>query len=174
MMMRRPEPSEHVDHYNRYVDLVPETNVVTALESQLAETSRLLSTIDESRAEYRYAPGKWTIKEVLGHVSDGEKIFGYRLLSIARGDKQSLPGWDENEYATHAGFDGWSLRDLAENLALSRKANLLVIRNLPDEAWDRRGIANKNPITVRAVAYVMLGHERHHLRVLRERYLNAT
>jgi len=150
-MNRRPAPTEHVEYFKRYLDLVPETNIVSALESQLGETSRLLGTIDESRATHRYAPGKWSIKQVVGHIGDGERIFGYRLLSIARGEKQSLPGWDENDYANTAAFERWSMRDLAENLALSRKANLLLMRNLPEEAWDRMGIANNNPISVKGV-----------------------
>jgi hypothetical protein len=173
-MMRRPEPGEHAEYWTRYISLVPETNIVTALESQIADTGRLLAGVDESRAAHRYAPGKWSIKQLIGHVSDWERIFGYRLLSIARGATEPLPGADENVLVENGAFDAWTLRSLSENLALARKSNLLVVRNLPQEAWDRSGVANKTPISVRALAYTMLGHERHHLNVLRERYLTAT
>jgi hypothetical protein len=169
--MRRPDTSEHAPYFSRYIDLVPETDVVTALQTQSDETQQLLATIGEDRAAHRYAPDQWSIKGLAGHVADSERIFGYRLLAIARGDVNSLPSFDEVEYANNAGFDRWSLRDLAESLALARRANVLMARNLSDEDWDRRGIANNNPTSARAVAFTMLGHERHHLKVLHERYL---
>ena len=169
--MTRPDPSEHAPYFSRYIDLVPEEDVVTALTAQSDETQKLLASLDEERAAHRYAPDKWSIKGVIGHVADGERIFGYRLLAIARGEKTSLPGFDENEYAESAHFDRWSLRDLAESLAASRRANLLIMRNLSDDDWNRRGVANNNATSARALAFTMLGHERHHLKVLRERYL---
>jgi DinB superfamily len=170
--MQRPDPSEHAPYFSRYIDLVPEEDVVTALEKQSDETQKLLASLDEERGAYRYGPDKWSIKGVIGHVADGERIFGYRLLAIARGEKNPLPGFEENEYAETAQFDRWSLRDLAESLAASRRANLLIMRNLSDEDWNRRGVANNNATSARAIAFAMLGHERHHLKVLRERYLS--
>lgn len=172
--MARPAVTEHAPYFQRYIDFVPETDIVAALESQILETARVLSSIDEWRAVYRYAPGKWSIKQVVGHVSDGERVFGYRLLAIARGEKQPLPGFDENEFVRNGDFDQWTLRELAQNLALARQGNVVIVRHLPEDAWDRAGIANNNSTTVRALAYTMLGHERHHLKVLSERYLNAT
>jgi hypothetical protein len=170
--MQRPDPSEHAPYFSRYIDLVPEEDIVTALEKQSDETQNLLASLDEERGAYRYGPDKWSIKGVIGHVADGERIFGYRLLAIARGEKNPLPGFEENEYAETAHFDQWSLRDLAESLAASRRANLLIMRNLSDDDWNRRGVANNNAVSARAIAFTMLGHERHHLRVLRERYLS--
>src|SRR5690349_10171845 len=136
--MRRPDPSDYAPYFKRYIDLVPETDVIDALETQGDETQRPIASLGEERASYRYAPEKWSIKGVLGHVADSEKIFGYRLLAIARGEKNSLPGFDENEYARNARFDSWSLRDLGQSLALVRGANVLTMRNLSEEDWNRR------------------------------------
>jgi uncharacterized damage-inducible protein DinB len=169
--MQRPDQSEHAPYFSRYIDLVPEEDVVTALAAQGDETQELLASLDEERAAYRYAPDKWSIKGVIGHVADSERIFAYRLLAVARGDETPLPGFDEKEYAKHANFDQRSLRDLAEELGALRRANFLLMRNLSDDDWNRRGIANDNATSARALAYTMLGHERHHLKVLRERYL---
>lgn len=169
--MQRPDPSEYDPYFQRYIDLVPETDIVTALEAQAGETQQLIASLDDERAMHRYAPGKWTIKGVLGHVGDAEKMFGYRFLAIARGETNSLPSFDENVYATHADFESWPLRDLADSLALMRRANLLLMRNLSEDGWNRRGIANGKTATPRSIAFITLGHERHHLRVLNERYL---
>jgi uncharacterized damage-inducible protein DinB len=169
--MQRPDPSEHAPYFSRYIDLVPEEDVVTALAAQGDETQKLLASLDEERAAYRYAPDKWSIKGVIGHVVDSERIFAYRLLAVARGDETPLPGFDEKEYAKHANFDRRSLRNLAEELDALRRANLLLMRNLSDDDWNRRGVANNNATSARALAYTMLGHERHHLKVLRERYM---
>lgn len=169
--MRRPEESEYAPEFKRYIALVPETDIVAALEKQGAETQQLIASLDDNRAAYRYAPEKWSIKGVLGHVADGEKIFGYRFLAIARGEQQSLPGFEENDYANNANFDSWPLADLAESLAIVRRANVLTMKNLSDGDWHRRGLANGKEITPLALAFGILGHERHHLGVLRERYL---
>jgi uncharacterized damage-inducible protein DinB len=169
--MQRPDPSEHAPYFSRYIDLVPEEDVVTALAAQGDETQKLLASLDEERAAYRYGPDKWSIKGVIGHVVDSERIFAYRLLAVARGDETPLPGFDEKEYAKHANFDRRPLRDLAEELDALRRANLLLMRNLSDDDWNRRGVANNNATSARALAFTMLGHERHHLKVLRERYL---
>jgi uncharacterized damage-inducible protein DinB len=153
-----------------YIELVPEDDVMAALQQQSSETQKMLASLDEERAAYRYAEGKWSIKELVGHVADSERILGYRALAIARGETQPLPGFDEGEYVRHAAFDAWKLGDLAEEYALVRRANIVFFQNLPEEAWDRRGTANNHPVTVRALAYTIVGHERHHLKVLRERY----
>ncbi|HEX8171443.1 MAG TPA: DinB family protein [Thermoanaerobaculia bacterium] len=167
----RPSEGDIPQGYAGYVDLVPEDDVLSAIELQSSETQKLLSSLDESRAAHRYAEGKWSVKEVLGHVCDAERIFGYRMLAIARGETQSLPGFDENSYVATAAFDRWRLGDLAEHYALLRRANIVLLRNLPEEAWDRPGVANGNRVTVRTIAHVIVGHERHHVKVLRERYL---
>lgn len=169
--MQRPTERDYPQFFAGYVSLVPEDDILSVIEQQSSETQRLISSLDEARATHRYAEGKWSVKEVIGHVTDSERVFGYRALCIARGEKNSLPGFDEKEYMQNANFDAWRLGDLAESYALVRRSNIVLFRNLPEDAWDRRGIANNNEITVRALAYVLVGHERHHLKVLRERYL---
>ncbi len=166
----RPEPTDYAEFYAGYVSLVPEDEVISAIETQSSEMQKLMASIDDTRGAYRYAEGKWSVKEVFGHITDAERVFGYRALCIARGDQTSLPGFDEQEYMRHANFDDWKIGDLAELYALNRRANIVFFRNLPEEAWNRRGTANNSPVTVRALAYIIAGHERHHLKVLRERY----
>lgn len=166
----RPDSTEYGSWYAGYVSLVPEEDVLSAIETQSSETQKLLSSLDEAKAGHRYAEGKWSVKEVIGHVTDAERVFGYRALCISRGEQQPLPGFDEKEYMANATFDAWKVGDLAEMYALGRRANIVMFRNLPDEAWTRRGIASDNPVSVRALAYIIVGHERHHLKVLRERY----
>jgi len=169
----RPNPNDFAPYYARYIELVPEDDVLTAMESQSAETQRLLASVDETRAAFRYAPEKWSVKQVVGHFTDAERIFGSRMHAISRGEQQSLPGFDENAYVANGGFDAWKIGDLAEHYALARRANIVLLRNLAEDAWDRRGLANGVPVTVRAIAFLTVGHERHHLRVLREKYLVA-
>ena len=167
----RPADTDYASFYGGYVSLVPEEDVLAALAQQSSDTQKLLASIDDARAAFRYADSKWSVKEVVGHVVDAERIMGYRALAIARGEAKSLPGFDEQEYVRNAGFDAWRLGDLAEAYALGRRANLVFFNNLPHEAWDRRGSANDTPVTVRALAFIIVGHERHHLKVLKERYL---
>ncbi len=170
MSRMRPTPNEYAPAHAPYVDLVPEDDILGVIEQQSSETQRVFSALDESKAAYRYAEGKWSVKQVLGHIIDGERIIGYRLLAVARGEKQPLPGFDENLYVENAHFDAWKLGDLAEHYALVRRATIVLLRNLPEDAWSRRGIANTAEVSVLGLAYVIVGHERHHLKVLRERY----
>lgn len=172
-MTRFPETDVSPAHA-AYIELVPEDDVMSALQQQSSATQKVLASLDEERASYRYAEGKWSVKELIGHLADAERILGYRALAIARGDTQPLPGFEEAEYVRHASFDTWKLGDLAEEYALVRRANIVFFQNLPPEAWDRRGTANQHPVTVRALAYTIVGHERHHLKVLREKYQVAT
>jgi uncharacterized damage-inducible protein DinB len=167
----RPAPTEYAQPYAGYVANVPETDILGAIEQQSAETQKLLASIDETKAAYRYAEGKWSVKEVIGHFTDSERIFAYRALSIARGETQPLPGFDEKDYVRNASFDSWKLGDLAEHYALVRRSTIVLFQNFPDQAWENRGTASNYPITVRAIAWIIVGHERHHLKVLRERYL---
>lgn len=166
----RPQSNDYAPAFSGYVSLVPEDDVMSVIETQSSQTQKLLAGLEEAQAAFRYADGKWSIKEVFGHLVDAERVFGYRALCISRGEQNPLPGFDENEYVRNANFDGWKVGDLAEMYALTRRANIVFFRNLPPEAWDRRGIANEKPTTVRALAYIIAGHERHHLKVLRERY----
>jgi uncharacterized damage-inducible protein DinB len=166
-----PQAGEYGSYYQRYIDNATEDDVVAALDAQSHETATLLGSLTDQQASHRYEPDKWSIKQLLGHVTDAERIFAYRALSIARGETQALPGFDQEPYVANAASDERSLSDLAEELAAVRRANVMMFRALPEEAWQRIGTASENPISVRAIAFIILGHERHHLRILRERYL---
>jgi uncharacterized damage-inducible protein DinB len=170
MSRMRPTSNDYSPAHAAYVALVPEDDVLGAIEHQSSDTQKFLAGLDESKAAYRYADGKWSVKQVLGHIIDAERIISYRLLAIARGETNPLPGFDENMYVENAGFDAWSLGDLAEHYALVRRSTIVLLRNLPKVAWTRRGIANTAEVSVLGLTYVILGHERHHVKVLRERY----
>jgi hypothetical protein len=165
-----PETSEYAPFYANYIRNVTEDDVVAALEAQSRETAALLARVDDEKASYRYEPGKWSVKEVVGHFTDAERVFAYRALAIARGDQASLPGFDEKTYVANANFDRRPMRSIADEYAAVRAATLATFRGFSDEAWQRIGTANNVPVSVRALAHISLGHERHHLRVLRERY----
>ena len=164
-MNTRPAASE-----GRYIPLVPEDDVISALAKQERETDALLRSIGEQKAAFRYAAGKWSIKMLVGHFVDTERIFAYRLLAIARGETQSLPGYDENNYAAASNANERKLSDLIDEYHAVRTATLALLRGLSTEAWERTGIANEKNVSVRAIAFNALGHERHHLNILRERY----
>jgi uncharacterized damage-inducible protein DinB len=168
--MTRPGEGEYSGGHAGYVALVEEDDILGAMAEQSSAMQKFLAGLDETRAAHRYAEGKWSVKEVIGHVADAERIIAYRALAVARGESQPLPGFDENSYVEKAGFDAWKLGDLAEQYALVRRANIVFFQNLPEEAWHRRGLANGATVSVRGLAYVIVGHERHHLQVLRERY----
>ncbi|HEX7680176.1 MAG TPA: DinB family protein [Thermoanaerobaculia bacterium] len=170
----RPQAGEFGSFYQRYIDLASEEDVVAALDAQSQETAALLGALSEEQASQRYAPDKWSIKQLVGHMADSERIFAYRALSIARGETKPLPGFDQDPYVANSGADDRSISDLAGELATVRCANVMMLRALPEEAWRRIGTASDNPITVRAIAFIILGHERHHVRILRERYLGST
>ncbi|HSK72040.1 MAG TPA: DinB family protein [Pyrinomonadaceae bacterium] len=169
--MNRPESNEYDRYYETYVSLVEETDIVTAMQNQLTELEKLFGEITEEKSLHAYAPGKWTIKELLGHLTDGERIFAYRALRISRADQTPIEGFEQDGYIENSNFNGAKLTDLTEELILTRKANLILFKNLPDEAWTRTGTASDVPVSVRALAYIMVGHIRHHLNILRERYL---
>lgn len=167
----RPEANEYATYYERYISLVPEADLVETLERQGAETLALLRGLSEEKGAHRYEPGKWSIKQLVGHVSDGERIFSYRALAFARGDGQSLPGMEQDEWMAGADFDARTLSELIDEFEIVRAATLHLLRHLSPEAWMRRGTASDSEITVRALAYIIAGHETHHVQVLRERYL---
>ena len=167
----RPDASEYAPHYEKYVSKVPDGHLLEILEDQRQETQDLLGGITEGRALHRYAPGKWSIKEVVGHVTDAERVFSYRALRFARGDRTPLPGFDEQVYAPAGKFDARPLPDLAAELDAVRRATIALFAGLDAEALARRGPADNKEISVRALAYIIAGHERHHVGILRERYL---
>ena len=163
----------HDAYWNHYIDLAPDDDVVRALEQQGSEFAALLSGISEERSNYRYAPDKWSIRELAVHVADTERIFGYRSLSIARGDTRSLLGFDEKLFATNADADARPFRDIVEEFAAVRRATVAMFRGFSDAAWERVGTANGSRINVASLAHVTLGHARHHANVLRERYVSG-
>jgi len=168
----RPEPSEYVPYYQTYISKVPpKGDLLTVLEDQRRETQHLLAGLSDAKALHRYAPGKWSIKEVVGHVTDSERVFGYRALVFGRGDENPLPGFDEKAWVPAGRFDARSLTDLAAELDAVRRATIALFSGLNAEALARRGTANNAPISVRALAWIIAGHERHHVAILRERYL---
>jgi DinB family protein len=173
MKQRRPEKSEHAGGW-AYIDLVTEANVLEAMVKQSQQIQDLLANVDESRAGYRYAPGKWSIKEVVGHIEDCERVFAYRALALARGQKTSLPGFDENVWMENSPFASTSLLYRSEALLLVRQTTIAMFRDFDDEAWERKGTANEKPASVRGVAFTIVGHARHHMNILRERYAIAT
>ena len=166
----RPQADEVPPFYADYVARVPEDDVLAALEVQIETTLALLRSLGEARGGHRYAPGKWSIREVVGHLIDAERVFAYRAMRFARGDRTPLAGFDENAYVTNARFDACRLGDLARELEHERRADLLLFRHLDDEAWLREGTANNARMRVRTLAFVIVGHERHHVETLRERY----
>ncbi|HEX8354211.1 MAG TPA: DinB family protein [Pyrinomonadaceae bacterium] len=167
----RPEADEYASYYEKYVSLAPDSDVVGALERQAAETLALLRALPEERGAHRYGEGKWSVKQLVGHINDTERIFSYRALAIARGDRQPLPGMDQEEWMAGSDFDARTLADLLDEFEAVRGATLHLLRHLSLEAWARRGTASDNEVTVRALAYIIAGHEAHHVGVLRERYL---
>ncbi|HXK12608.1 MAG TPA: DinB family protein [Vicinamibacteria bacterium] len=168
--MQRPSDTEYAPFYAGYVALVPETDVLAALEGQVGEIRRRLAPVTGERERQRYAEGKWSIRQVLGHLVDGERVFGYRAFCFSRGEAASLPSFDENQYVAAAGTDRIPLLELVEELALVRQSNLAFLRRLGEGEWGRVGTASGKAVTVRALAFVMAGHPRHHLNVLRDRY----
>lgn len=167
--MPRPDPSEYAPYYAKYIDLVAEEDVLGALEAQLAETLAVLRPAPESQGNVRHPPYTWTVKEVVGHLTDTERVMGYRALRFARADATPLPGFDEEKYAPAGEFDRIPLRDLVAEFEAVRRSHLYLFRHLPAVAWDRGGKANDNPVTVRALAYIIAGHGRHHTAILRKR-----
>jgi uncharacterized damage-inducible protein DinB len=170
-VLARPEAGEYAPYYAGYISQVPEGDVVELLRAQIRETMELLGGILEERGGHRYAPGKWSIREVVGHMADVERIMAYRALRIARGDRTPLPGFDENAYVPAANFDARTLDSLAREYVTVRRATVAFLETLDAEAAARRGTVNNLEVTVRALAYIIAGHERHHVNILRERYL---
>jgi hypothetical protein len=168
--MTRPKESEYAPYYQGYIAHVTEEEVLPVLRSQLDDLDLLLGRVAPERETYRYAEGKWSIREIAGHLIDAERVFGYRAFCIARGESQNLPGFDQNDYLLTAPYDRIELEDLLSELRLVRLANIAMLRSLDEEAWTRVGTANNNQVTVRALAFIMAGHVRHHMGVLHERY----
>ena len=167
----RPKADEHVEYYSKYIDRVPDGDIVATLERQIPETISLLRGIPESRVDYRYAPGKWNIRQIVGHLGDGERVFQYRAWRFSRADTTPVPGFDENLYVANAPFENVEMNDLIDELEQLRRATLHMFKNMDADSMSRRGVANNAEVSVRAIAWIIAGHETHHMQVLRERYL---
>lgn len=169
-MNQRPSEVEYTGDFGEYIRLVPEGNIIDILLAQEKQMTELLASLSESQGAYRYAEGKWTLKEVVGHIADGERVMTYRLLRFARGDQTPLPGFDQEVFMPP--FGSWTTAQLAEDYRAVRQSTITYLRGLPAEAWSRKGTANNVSITARALAYVIAGHELHHMGVIRNRYLS--
>jgi hypothetical protein len=169
-MIQPPQSSEHLPYYSRYTSLVEGQDLTAILEKQIDASLPFLHSISDEKSLYRYAPGKWSIKEVLGHLIDAERIFAYRALRFARNDPRPVIGFDQDPYVEAAGFDAHPWPDLVAEFDHVRRSTILFFRGLTPEAAMRSGLANDASITVRALGYIIAGHELHHVGVLRERY----
>ena len=172
LKIARPEPGEYAPYYDRYISLVAGSDILRTLDDQRRQMVLLLSGRDEADGDFRYAPDKWNAKEVLGHVCDTERIFSYRALRIARGDRTPIEGFEQDDYVRNGPFAKGPLSDVIEDYIAIRRATLTLLRNLDEAAWTRRGVANKNEVSVRAIAYTIAGHELHHRRILEEKYFS--
>ena len=168
----RPQPGEYAPYYERYVSLVKGDDILLTLEEQRRQTLLLLSGRSEADGDLRYALEKWSVKEVLGHINDTERIMSYRALRIARGDATPIEGYEQDDYVRNGPFARLALADLIEDYIAVRRATVSLLRNLDETDCSRRGVANKNEVTVRALAYIIAGHELHHRGILEERYFN--
>lgn len=167
----RPEAADYPPSHAVYVSRVPDSDIIDTLSRQIAESVALLRSLPESVGDHRYAPEKWSIREVIGHMSDAERIFAYRAWRFSRADVLPVEGFDENSYVANAPFAHRSLDDLTNEFEHLRRASICLFNGLDEEAMSRRGIANGHEVSVRALAFVLAGHESHHIDILRTRYL---
>jgi uncharacterized damage-inducible protein DinB len=173
LTIARPQPGENSPYYDRYISLVAGNDILVTLDEQRRQTILLLSGRNEADGDFRYASDKWSAKEILGHVCDTERIFAYRALRIARADSTPMEGFEQDDYVRNGPFAHRQLCDLIEDYIAVRRATLTLFRNLDEAAWARRGIANKNEVSLRALAYIIAGHELHHRGILEEKYFRV-
>lgn len=165
----RPGADEHSAYYGKYVERVPDGDLIALLREQIVETAGLLRR-SRDRADFAYGPGKWTVKQVVGHLADVERVMAYRALWIARADQTPLPGFDENAWVDNARFESRRLDDLVDEFEVVRASTVQLASHLEADEFARRGTSNGNPMSVRALFYIIAGHERHHVALFRERY----
>lgn len=169
--MNRPNENEYPVYYSNYINLVEDDNIISVLENQIDFVKEFFINISEEKSNFRYAEGKWTIKEVFGHVIDTERIFAYRALRISRNDKTPLPGYDQDLFVQNSNFKNVSLQNLVDEFISVRKSNLMMFKNFSSEMWLNIGTANENLISVRAIAFILAGHLLHHLKIIEQKYL---
>jgi hypothetical protein len=167
----RPEAGDYAPYYENYIKLIEGDDILKILNDQSKRTQDILNSFSEHKGNFRYADGKWTVKEVVGHLMDSERVFAYRALCIARGEKKSLPGYEQDDYVKEGNFNGRELFELNYDFRLLRESNLLLFRSFTPEIMKRKGFANENSITVLALLFIIAGHEKHHMKVLREKYI---
>ncbi len=170
LVMDRPSAAEFASFYAGYVSLVPEADIMSVLEGQADVVRLQIRTFIPTREQFRYADGKWSVREMLGHMTDAERVFGFRAFCFSRGEENALPGFEQDDYVARGSFDRCRLADLVQEFSQVRETNLAVLRRLDDDAWRRVGTASGKPVSVRALAYIMAGHARHHLHILSTRY----
>jgi hypothetical protein len=166
----RPSAIEFAPYYLRYISLVPEVDVLSVLEAQLDELAHMIRAITPEQEQYRYAENKWSIREVVGHMTDAERIFGFRAFCISRGEQTPLPGFEQDPYVVESHYHGQPLAELLQEFTLTRRSNLAFLEKLDDGDWLRMGTASDNPVSVRALAFMMAGHVRHHCSGLQTAY----
>jgi hypothetical protein len=169
----KPDETEYLPYYGKYISLVPDADIVSQMGQQAEATLALLRGIPESQGGLRYAPGKWSMRELVGHVIDTERIFAYRALRFSRDDRTPLNGYEQDDYIRNASFDDYPLTELAAEFESVRRSTIFLFRHMTADAWMRKGLANENEVSVRALAYIIAGHELHHMQILRDRYLPA-
>ncbi|MBZ0317806.1 MAG: DinB family protein [Anaerolineae bacterium] len=170
MLIPRPQANEYFEYYGGYVNRVPDGDILAILEGQLQKMRDAFLPLSDERAAYRFGDGEWSIKQMLGHMNDGEQVFGFRLMAFSRGESQAIPGFEQDEYVANANFDAIPVADLVAQFEHLRHANLLTIRHLTPEMVARRGVASGKEITVRALIYILAGHVEHHLASLVQDY----
>lgn len=167
----KPSPGDYSPYYENYIKLIDGDDILKILNEQSKKTQDILNSFSEHRGNFRYADGKWTVKEVVGHLLDTERVFAYRALCIARGEKKTLPGFDQNDYVSEGNFNRRELFDLNYEFRLLRESNLLLFRSFTPEMLKLKGFANESSISVLAILFIIAGHEKHHMNVLREKYM---
>lgn len=170
-MLQQPLASEYPEYYKPYVSLVPEGNLLSVLKENLVKTIELFESLSEEDGHIRYADNKWSIKEVLGHMADTERIMSYRLLRVGRGDQTALAGFNENDYVQGSQYNKLPIKSILEDFISARKATLTLIQNMPEGVWTNIGFANNTEVTARALGYIIAGHALHHFNIIKDRYL---
>lgn len=166
----KPKPGDNNPYYDRYINLIEGDDIIKVLKEQRKKSEKFLKTFSEEQGNYSYAEGKWTLKEVLGHVIDTERIMAYRALAFARGEKQLLPGFEQDDYVTESNFNERTLDDMINEFLTVRESNIILFQSFDEEILNRRGTASDSEVTVLALIYIIAGHEKHHIKVLREKY----
>jgi uncharacterized damage-inducible protein DinB len=166
-----PTQNEYSSSYKGYVELVSGKDIMKTLEEQFDEVEQFFNSIPQDKAGFRYNEGKWSIREILGHMSDTERIFAYRALRISRKDRTALPGFDENEYVRYSNFDKQTMSDLLEHFLFIRKSTIAMFKTMDEEMTKLSGTVNNNQVSVRAIAHIIAGHAQHHINIIKERYL---